>query len=221
MPEGGQDGQSGMEPPQMPDEGQDGQNQDNSSLRGNKGNIGGGPGGHSEETEVNTEHHIQINGGNISINAQGDGIDSNGSLVMDGGYVVVNGPSSGGDSAIDHDGLCLINGGTLIAVYGHIMFSSNLIKEGETYTVYEGGECTGTINTATGIYEGGAINGASEGSSAQAAESKLVSIGQKTSDQNGGFGQRGNKNLNGQDGRQNGRGRKSEQSTLQDEQTSN
>ena len=271
MPDGGQDGQSGMEPPQMPDEGQDGQNQDNSSLRGNKGNMGGGPGGHSEETEVNTEHHIQINGGNISINAQGDGIDSNGSLVMDGGYVVVNGPSSGGDSAIDHDGLCLINGGTLIAVgssgmienpsssseqyvlsaytsethqagelvsicdsngnvlvsiaplksYGHIMFSSNLIKEGETYTVYEGGECTGTINTATGIYEGGTINGASEGSSAQAAESKLVSIGQKTSNQSGGFGQRGNKNLNGQDGRQNGRGRKSEQSTVQDEQTSN
>ena len=48
----------------------------------------------SSEQAADSEHHIQINGGNISINAQGDGMDSNGTIIMDGGYVVVNSPQA-------------------------------------------------------------------------------------------------------------------------------
>lgn len=80
------------------------------------GQMGGGPGRGMESNEIDSEHHIQINGGNIYINAQGDGIDSNGSLVIDGGTVIVDGPTGGGDSALDSDGAIMVNGGELIAV---------------------------------------------------------------------------------------------------------
>lgn len=76
----------------------------------------GGGMGRNETDEISTEHHIQINGGNLYINAQGDGIDSNGSLVIDGGNVVIDGTTSGGDSALDSDGAIMVNGGILTAV---------------------------------------------------------------------------------------------------------
>ncbi|TCK92697.1 uncharacterized protein DUF4353 [Natranaerovirga hydrolytica] len=56
-----------------------------------------------------------IEGGYIVVNAQGDGIDSNGHIDMTGGVVIVNGPTAHMDSAIDYDGVFEISGGTLIA----------------------------------------------------------------------------------------------------------
>lgn len=83
---------------------------------GNGGPDGsnGGPGGGMEEaTDYNL---IQISGGKIYINASGDGIDSNGNLTVTGGEIYVDGPTSGGDSALDCSGTALISGGTVIAV---------------------------------------------------------------------------------------------------------
>ena len=45
----------------------------------------------------------------------GDGLDSNGSLTVTGGTIVVNGPTSNGNGAIDVNGELLISGGTLLA----------------------------------------------------------------------------------------------------------
>ena len=63
---------------------------------------------------------ITINNGNIYVNAQGDGLDSNGDLIFNGGFVTVDGPTSGGDSALDagteNGGKMLAEGGTVIAV---------------------------------------------------------------------------------------------------------
>lgn len=59
---------------------------------------------------------IEINGGTVYVNASGDGIDSNGSIVMNGGDVRVDGPENGGNGALDYDSDFQINGGTLIAV---------------------------------------------------------------------------------------------------------
>ena len=63
---------------------------------------------------------ITINNGNIYVNAQGDGLDSNGDLIFNGGFVTVDGPTSGGDSALDvgteNSGKMLAEGGTVIAV---------------------------------------------------------------------------------------------------------
>lgn len=45
---------------------------------------------------------LYINGGYLAVNALGDGIDSNGAIVMNGGVVIVDGPSSDRNSALDH-----------------------------------------------------------------------------------------------------------------------
>lgn len=65
------------------------------------------------------EHDMYINGGSVYIEAQGDGIDSNGNITVNGGTVLVNGPTSGADGALDCGDAgneITVNGGTLIAV---------------------------------------------------------------------------------------------------------
>ena len=58
---------------------------------------------------------LTINGGSITVTADGDGIDCNGSGVMNGGSVIVYGPQASANSALDYNGTFVINGGTLIA----------------------------------------------------------------------------------------------------------
>lgn len=60
-------------------------------------------------------HLLNITGGTLTVNADGDGLDSNGSIEMSGGTVIVNGPASNGDGALDYDGTFEITGGLLIA----------------------------------------------------------------------------------------------------------
>ncbi len=55
-------------------------------------------------------------GSTVYINASGDGIDSNGDVVMDGGNLIVFGPTSGGDGSLDFDGSFTYTGGTLFAL---------------------------------------------------------------------------------------------------------
>ena len=47
-------------------------------------------------------YYLYINGGYLAVNALGDGIDSNGAVVLNGGVVIVDGPSSDMNSALDH-----------------------------------------------------------------------------------------------------------------------
>ncbi len=75
---------------------------------------GPGGGGGAPAEEVPGEYYIYINGGTVVIDADGDGIDSNGYVSMTGGTVVINGPNSGRDSAMDHNGTFDMSGGTLI-----------------------------------------------------------------------------------------------------------
>lgn len=51
----------------------------------------------------------------ITIDAEGDGIDSNGDLTITGGETYVSGPTSDGDGALDYTGTGTITGGALIA----------------------------------------------------------------------------------------------------------
>ncbi|MCI8974399.1 MAG: carbohydrate-binding domain-containing protein [Lachnospiraceae bacterium] len=62
-----------------------------------------------------SEASIKISGGVIRIDAEGDGVDSNGSFYMSGGELYVAGPSSGGDSALDYDIEASISGGIVVA----------------------------------------------------------------------------------------------------------
>ena len=58
---------------------------------------------------------INIAGGTWTIDAEGDAIDSNGTLNVTGGTTEVYGPKTQSDnSAIDFDGQCTVTGGTLL-----------------------------------------------------------------------------------------------------------
>lgn len=59
---------------------------------------------------------INIYGGKISINASGDGIDSNGNINVTGGETYVEGSENGGNSALDYNGTALISSGVFVAV---------------------------------------------------------------------------------------------------------
>lgn len=59
--------------------------------------------------------YLEINDGLLVIDAQGDGIDSNGNILMTGGTVLISGPTTGHDAAIDYDGKAEINGGIMVA----------------------------------------------------------------------------------------------------------
>ena len=79
----------------------------------------GGDEFHKGNSPSSTQYQIIIEGGNINIDASGDGIDSNGNIFFKGGTVIVNGPTNNGNGALDYgdsaDCVCEISGGTLIA----------------------------------------------------------------------------------------------------------
>ena len=64
---------------------------------------------------VNYPYNIYIGGGNLEINAQGDGVDSNGTIEFAGGTTIIYGPTSGANAALDADRGILVNGGILVA----------------------------------------------------------------------------------------------------------
>lgn len=57
---------------------------------------------------------ITIDGGYIVVNASGDGIDSNGNIVISGGTLLVSGPADNGNGAFDYGGEATVSGGTVI-----------------------------------------------------------------------------------------------------------
>ncbi|MDE7233817.1 MAG: carbohydrate-binding domain-containing protein [Ruminiclostridium sp.] len=63
-------------------------------------------------------HTIEINGGAVFVSAEGDGLDSNGDIVMNGGTVIVFGPTHDRDGALDcGEGYKItVSGGTLLAL---------------------------------------------------------------------------------------------------------
>ena len=78
------------------------------------GNDGSGMHGWSSNTSSN--YYLYINGGFIHVNSSGDGLDANGSIVQTNGTVLVDGPISSGNGALDYDTSFKISGGILIAV---------------------------------------------------------------------------------------------------------
>lgn len=81
---------------------------------GNDGSsINGRPGQNSFSADSAVS--ITISGGTLSIHADGDGIDSNGSLTITGGTTTVSGPTNSGNGALDYNGTAVITGGVLVA----------------------------------------------------------------------------------------------------------
>lgn len=59
---------------------------------------------------------FDMSGGTLYIDADGDGIDSNGNLQMRGGVLIISGPTSNLDGALDCAGSSIINGGVVVAL---------------------------------------------------------------------------------------------------------
>ena len=78
-----------------------------------QGNTPSGMGGFDMDADESCV--LTINGGTITINAGGDGIDSNGYFYMNGGTVYVEGPESNGNSALDYGISATITGGYFLS----------------------------------------------------------------------------------------------------------
>lgn len=57
---------------------------------------------------------LVILGGTINVNANGDGLDSNGSIKISGGTILVAGPTNSGNGSLDYNYTCTVTGGSLI-----------------------------------------------------------------------------------------------------------
>ncbi|MDR0436334.1 MAG: carbohydrate-binding domain-containing protein [Propionibacteriaceae bacterium] len=75
---------------------------------------GGGPGGLGMDGDP-SKYALVISGGTLTIDAGGDGLDSNGSMSISGGDITVYGPTNQGNGALDSSGLSL-TGGRLLAL---------------------------------------------------------------------------------------------------------
>lgn len=110
----------------------DGMNASNGSENGGWLNHFGGPGfggsygGPFNAGAVQSDNSsselpvLSINGGSVWVNAQGDGLDSNGILLVTGGLVIVDGPDNSFNGALDsgteNGGYLRITGGTVLAI---------------------------------------------------------------------------------------------------------
>ena len=92
---------------------------DGLNVAGGSKESGGGTGntgqGQDSVVEYSGDHYLYIHGGTIVVNAAGDGIDSNGAIVMTDGVVIVNGPADDKNGAIDYDGTFTMAGGLMVA----------------------------------------------------------------------------------------------------------
>ena len=98
---------------------------------------GGRRGGFGADMMDDTNAYIKITGGKLIINAGGDGIDSNGSILVTGGSTFISSRTNTQDTAIDYNGTIKIDGGDFIAVGGNGMmgdFTSQ--KSGQKSILY-------------------------------------------------------------------------------------
>ncbi|MDB6353171.1 carbohydrate-binding domain-containing protein [Trichococcus sp. K1Tr] len=78
--------------------------------------VSGRPGENTFTSTAEGAGLLTINGGTLVVNASGDGLDSNGSIEMNDGTVIVNGPTDSMNGTLDYDSTFNMNGGTLIGV---------------------------------------------------------------------------------------------------------
>ncbi|MBC5714380.1 carbohydrate-binding domain-containing protein [Roseburia sp. BX1005] len=129
----------------------------------------GGPGGNGGfnqsagnmgNTSTSSNYAIYMNGGDVFINAGGDGLDSNGPLTINGGTICVYGAAAGGTGSdncpIDADGTILINGGTIFGAGSSQMveYPSNASTQKyylSTNTTYNAGTIVNIVDSSSNV----------------------------------------------------------------------
>ncbi len=109
------------------------------------GGFGGGfPGGMSS-----SNCSITITDGNLYIQASGDGIDANGSLIISGGNITICGPNRGDTASLDYDTTATITNATFIATGATGMAQTLSSSEQGIITITAGNQNAGTTLTLT------------------------------------------------------------------------
>lgn len=132
--------QQGQQPPQKPD----------GSFNPGGGDHGGGahgqrPGGFGGDMFGNGVGEIIISGGKLTVDASGDGIDSNGTITVSGGVTLVSGPTNNGNGALDYQSGATVKGGVFVALgsSGMAQGFSNAENQGSIFTTFQ------TVNGGT------------------------------------------------------------------------
>ena len=136
---------------------------------------GGGPGGRlmsiggfdGARLLATSDYSLNIMGGNVYVNADGDGLDSNGALTLTGGNIEVWGQSSGDNEPLDYDGTLTVNGATIFAAGCAGMGVATPSSGSQSYVSYGG---------TSGGFGGGPGGGNSSGNSASISSGALISV---------------------------------------------
>ena len=129
---------------------------------------GGGPG--MQQQENNSSYSIDIYGGDIYINVDGDGIDSNNTINFNGGNIVVFGQKAGGDNEpIDADGTVTINGGTIFGAGSGAMATTPSSSGKQSYISSKSSSSGGSGGPGGGGF-GGFGGGSSSGTTYSAGK---------------------------------------------------
>lgn len=138
--DGAQGGQAGEAPSDL------GQAPDVQGRMERGGQAPGGQGGAPGASDSNCL--IQINGGKVVLDSQGDGVDSNGNVEINGGTLLVNGPSSDGDGAFDYDGEATISGGTVLMA-GAVGMAQSFTSGTQAFALVRASGSAGNVIEAT------------------------------------------------------------------------
>lgn len=154
-PQGEQNGDMPTPPDNMPDSGNAQPPSDmpeNGKFKGNMQGFGKGQMNGGKMDMMNsgsTDCSIVISGGSVTINAQADGMDSNGIITISGGETIVYGAENDGDSAIDYETQLTITGGKIIALGMSGMAESASASSTQCSILYN----TDSIGTANDVIQ--------------------------------------------------------------------
>lgn len=138
--DGAQGGQTGEAPSDL------GHGPDVQGRMERGGQAPGGQGGAPGASDSNCL--IQINGGKVVLDSQGDGVDSNGNVEITDGTLLVNGPSSDGDGAFDYDGEATISGGSVLMA-GAVGMAQSFTSGTQAFALVQASGSAGNVIEAT------------------------------------------------------------------------
>lgn len=96
---------------------------DEDGINASGGSDDADDGGRREPDAFKTSNGciIRVTGGSINIAAGGDGMDSNGGILIVGGTLLINSDINSNNGALDYGSYCVIKGGTVAAAGGTAM----------------------------------------------------------------------------------------------------
>jgi hypothetical protein len=106
---------------------------------------GGGPG--QDTFSGASDYYLYIHGGYLYVDANGDGIDINGSIEMTDGVVLVNGPTQQMNGALDYDASFNMTGGFFVAAgsSGMAMAPSQSSSQSSVLVYLTAAQAAGTL----------------------------------------------------------------------------